>query len=133
MFFVVIYIMEISDIIKSSLKIAGLGLLAFNLNSCSPQRGVVEGYMNALMDEDVEEVREYCTKKRAGHVNPLVIRILKNVYDGYELHSYIPREGKIDRGDIWWIERKDGMYNQIVLAVEGGEWKISDISSPIDP
>ncbi len=59
--------------------------------------------------------------------------MLKNIYEDYKLHDYIDREGKEDRDDIWWIERHDGTYNRIILVEEDNEWKISDVSPPIDP
>ena len=125
--------MEILDILKGASKFGGLSLLAFSLNSCSPQGGVVEGYMNAIVKEDVEKVREYCTKKRGRYVNGLSVKMLKNLYEDYKLHDYIDMEGNIDRDDVWWIERRDGMYNRISLVIEDNQWKISDVSSPINP
>ena len=122
----------LKNILKDTIKTGGLALL-LTLNSCSnPQKSIVENYMKALMKEDIEEIKTYCTERKAKFITPLMIRMLKNRYEDYKIHSYIPYEGSKDEDNIYWIECRDGSYNRVVLTYEDS-WKIVDISSPINP
>ena len=134
--------MKISAIINKTLKIGGLALL-LNINSneianaqfdwlFNPKKGVIEKYLEAAINSNAEKMKNYCTRKRANNfrLSDYGLKVYGQMYKGYRIHSYIPQEGK-DQENIYWIERKDGLYNHVILVKENGEWKIEDIGSPI--
>ena len=123
--------MQLKDILKGSLKVGGLALL-LSLNSCSSKKSVIENYLNAVIKEDADEVRSYCSERWVNRINwNFTVKLLKNHYKEYVgIHDYIPEEGD-DNPEVYWIEYRDGDYERVSLIKEEGSWKIEDIGGHV--
>ena len=128
--------MQLKNILNNGLKFSGLALLALNLNSCSsknpkedPRYKTIEGYLQAIHEINLEDIKSYCTKRKAKglYAPEEKLEILKEVFEDSEIFSYIPKEG-IDNDDVYWVKKQNGYYAKFVLIEEDSKWKIDEIS-----
>ena len=120
--------MKLKEILND-IKLGGLALI---IASCStdPREKIIERYLQAINEIDLEKIRSYCTERKDStlYAPQSKLKILKKDFEDCKIYSYIPREG-LDNDNIYWVKKKSGYYAKFVLVEQNGEWKIDEISS----